>query len=100
MDCRAGPSKISVHKDVCPCLTKSRAGEGGFYVTNRGTMLTTAQMLELQGVSPHRILRPKGVSERQFRYALGSAATVPVLARVTLNLCKSLAYVCRTAKVD
>jgi site-specific DNA-cytosine methylase len=100
VDCYASPSRAAVHKDICPCLTKARAGAGGFYVTNRGATLTAAHMLKLQGMSPQRILRPKGVSERQFRSAIGNAVTVPVLARITLNICKSLAYVCKSEKVD
>jgi site-specific DNA-cytosine methylase len=98
IDCTTNPP-YNVRKDICPHLTKSRAKFGGFYVSNRGSMLTTCQMLGLQGISPGRILAPDGVSEGQFASAIGNASTVPVLAKIALSLCKSLDYVPGSANV-
>ncbi len=100
IDCYASPSRANVAKDVCPCLTKSRTEHGGYYVVNRGAMLTSAQMLKPQGIDPKRILMPKGVSKRQLTSAIGNAVAVPVLARITLNLRKALNYVSQFARAD
>ena len=78
----ASEGRSGVYKDVCPCLTKTRAGSGGFYVTNRGTTLSTATMLQLQGISPKRMLKPPQASTRNFNMAIGSAMTMPVLCRI------------------
>ena len=100
IDCQASPSRGAyVVKGRCPCLTKARTGAGGFYVTTRGRMMTTAEMLRLQGINPKRLLKPPDVTERQFAGMIGNAVAVPVLARVTIGLCKALGIVPKHAQV-
>ena len=82
VDGQATEGRGRVSKDICPCLTKTRCAGGGYYVTNRGAMLSTSTTLQLQGVSPKRMLKPPHVSSRKFNMAIGNAMTMPVLARV------------------
>lgn len=85
-------------KDICPYLSKAGARAGGFYVTNRERMLTTREMLRLQGINPSRLRAPAGVTDRQFAAMVGGAVPVPVLGRVTVQLCKTLGVVTRMAR--
>lgn len=72
----------NVKKGLCPCLTRTRSANRGFYVTNRGSRLTTASMLRLQGHDPCRLKKPQTVSNRQFRATIGNAVSATVLCRI------------------
>jgi len=64
-----------------PCLTRTRAGAGGFYITTVGGLLTTKEMLRLQGL-PERfedIAQGCGITHRQLRMMIGNAMSVNVL---------------------
>jgi site-specific DNA-cytosine methylase len=84
-----------MRKDICPPLA-TRVGD--IYITNRGSTLTPSQTLWLQGIDPDRVALPEGVTERQFARAIRDSATVPLLAKVALSLCKALDYVPRERK--
>ena len=71
---------------ACPCLTRSRAGSGGFYVTNVGSRMGAEAMLKLQGQDPDRMQRPPSISKRKFQECIGNAVTATVLARVLWKL--------------
>ena len=96
IDCRSDQAS-AIAKDKLPCLTRPRcngmAGAYGLFVTNRGRMLTTAELLRLTGINPLRLRVPPGVSEAQFAAMVRSTVCVPMLARVTINLCKALGIV-------
>ena len=64
-----------------PCLTGTRAGCGGYWISTVGGMLTTPEMLRLQGLPEHlhRTAGMAGVSERQLRQMIGNAISVNVL---------------------
>ena len=36
--------------DVCPCLTRSRAGSGGYWMTWKNRFMNTQEILRLMGV--------------------------------------------------
>ena len=64
-----------------PCLTRSRAGAGGYWITTTAGLLTTREMLRLQGL-PERLINAAelaGISERQLRQMIGNAMSVNVL---------------------
>ena len=86
-------TRLAVAKDSCPRTTKARACTGGYYVTNRGRMLTVNEMLRLQGINPKRLCIPPDVTDDAFAVIVGNTAAVPVLARVALRLCKALGIV-------
>lgn len=71
-------------KNVCPCLTRGRAGSGGHWVSTRRRLLTIDEMLTLQGI-PADVHR-KGISNRQVGYMIGNAMSVNVLERLLLRL--------------
>jgi DNA (cytosine-5)-methyltransferase 1 len=94
IDIHASKTRVNVRKGVCPCLTKSRAGLKGFWVSNRGCLLTTDQMLALQGIMPGKLVRPVDkATEKQFDCAIGNAVSVPVLKAILANICKSIGYI-------
>ena len=80
---------------MSPGLT---AGSEYYFVTSRGLMMTTTEMLKLQGIHPTRLRVPSGVTEKQFAAMVRASVAVPLLARVTLNLCKAIGIVARKAK--
>jgi DNA (cytosine-5)-methyltransferase 1 len=94
IDIHASKTRVNVRKGVCPCLTKSRAGLKGFWVSNRGCLLTTNQMLALQGIKPGKLVRPvDDATEKQFDSAIGHAVSVPVLQAILVNVCKAIGYI-------
>ena len=86
-------SRLAVRKDISPCVARTRAAAKGYYVSNRGTMLTTRAMLALQGVPVGRLSRPRDVTERAFDAAIGNAVTIPVLASVLRKLCIAVGWI-------
>ena len=71
-----------------PCLTRARAGSGGYYITTTGGLLTTHEMLRLQGLPEHFVHTTSqvGISQRQLRQMIGNAMSVNVLALVLSRL--------------
>ena len=92
------PSRSSVTKDSCPRITTTRASTRAYYLTNRGRLVTTAEMLRLHGINPKRLRMPPDVLESEFAAIVGRTTAVPVLARVTLRLCKALGFVPKLAQ--
>lgn len=90
--------RILVAKDKCPYLNKASARAGGCFVTNHGRMLTTAEMMRLQGIAPRHLKAPAGVTEQQFAGMIGDTMPVPLLARVTLQMCKATGIVTQRAR--
>ena len=99
IDCNCD-QRFAVARDRLPCSWDSgrRACAAGLFVTNRGRMLTTAELLRLVGINPLRLHLPPNVSEAQLATMVSATVCVPVLARVTFNLCKALGIVPMHAK--
>ena len=74
-------TKVSWKHNMSPCLTRTRGGMGGFWVTCRGRRFTVNEMLRLQGVSP-RLLNLSVVSSRQMGLLCGNAMSCNVLERI------------------
>ncbi len=75
-----------------PCLTRTRCGGGGHWVSNKGRMLTLKEMECLQGFpcGAGGLRRPVGVTDRQYAKMLGNAFTVSVVGRVALGLLRAV----------
>lgn len=72
-------------KGVSPCLTKSRAGDCGYWLSWKNRLITTNEIVRLMGVWPEDI--PHGiVSDRSLRKMAGNAVVVPLLARLLKQL--------------
>ena len=71
-----------------PCLTRSRAAPGGFWIITAGGLLTTQEMLRLQGLPEHLVdaAAAAGVSGRQLLQMNGNAMSVNVLVLILSKL--------------
>ena len=78
------PTKGRAVVGKVPCLTRTRAGSGGYYSTTTGGLLTTHEMLRLQGLPENfgHTASQVGISQRQLRQMIGNAMSVNVLALV------------------
>lgn len=87
LDCFAARPRTT--RGVAPCLTRTRASSGGYWVECPGNadasgLLTTIETLRLQGLPEDFIaaaLRAQ-VSERQLRQMIGNAMSINVLVRL------------------
>ena len=75
-----------------PCLTRARAVSGGYWITNANGLLTTREMLRLQGLPEclATIAETAGVSERQLCQMIGNAMPVNVLVATSSRLLPAL----------
>ena len=67
--------------DMCPTITRTRAGSQDYWCTSLRRRLSVEELLLLQGVRPG-FLDFAGVPLRQVGMMAGNAMTVPVLAHV------------------
>ena len=73
---------------MVPCLTRTRAGSGGYWVTGVNRLLTTHEMLRLQGL-PQQFVEyatSANVSDRQLRQMIGNWMSVNVLVAILSRL--------------
>lgn len=84
LDINASQSRATYQVSVVPCLTRARAGSGGFWLSKPGRMLSTKEMLRLQGLpDDFADLRvAAGISETQLRLMIGNSMSVNVLVHV------------------
>ena len=80
----------SVMIGTSPCLTATRCGNGGHFMTHRRRLMTVSEMCRLQGLPPNRInYRQAKVSSKVFARAVGNMMSVNVLQRILPALLKS-----------
>ena len=70
--------------DRVPCITRTRGGAGGYYITSVQRLLTVEEMLNLQGLplSYRAVARREGVSDRQLGMMVGNAIATNVLRAI------------------
>ena len=70
--------------DRVPCITRTRGGAGGYYITSVQRLLTVEEMLNLQGLplSYRAVARRAGVSDRQLGMMVGNAIATNVLRAI------------------
>ena len=75
-----------------PCLTRTRAGCGGYWITGIDGLLTTREILRLQGLPEclATIAETAAVSERQLCQMIGNAMSVHVLVANFKTVASSL----------
>lgn len=71
---------VSIKKGHCGCLTRTRSGNGGFFITSRLRKMTLRELHRFQGFPA--VLKHSSATPRQLRLALGNAWSVNVAARV------------------
>jgi DNA (cytosine-5)-methyltransferase 1 len=88
LDIFASPARARAVVGKVPCLTLTRAGTGGYWITGVNGLLTTREMLRLQGLPDKfiQIAETAGVSERKLRRMIGNAMSVNVLVTILQRL--------------
>ena len=76
--------------DLCPCITRSRAGSDGHWLIFRGRRLGLDDMLRLQGVQPADVVIPENVSYRQMCLMVGNAFSANVISAISRELLSSV----------
>ena len=88
LDIFAGRQKPGRMRNRAERLTRTRCGEGGYYITSVNRLLTVEEMLGLQGLpTSHRAAaRRAGISDGSFGQMVGNAIPTntvkPILARI------------------
>ena len=72
-------------KNYVPCLTRTRAGQRGFYSTYHKRVLSTRDILRLQAM-PLKYVKTDKVSGRQKRMMAGNAWSLNVVAKILASL--------------
>lgn len=91
--CNIGGSSPHIMVNMCPCLTKSRASQRGYYSFSRQRSLTIEDMCRLQGV-PAKDIKGWGsvVTDAQIGGIIGNAIPVCVMERVLHAILSSLGH--------
>eukprot|EP00974_Lingulodinium_polyedra_P056011 5386286-Lingulodinium_polyedra.AAC.1 len=95
MDIGASPTRQHVGREQCVCLTKGRCQRQTVFATRTGKVLTTKQMMLLQGFPAGSMERPEDVPERVFRGCIGNAMSPPVLGSWMRLLLITLGYIAK-----
>ena len=69
----------SVYLNEMPTITKKRAKELGWFITNRGGLIREHELLKCQGFDPSTIVVPPGVNRSRLREMIGNSYTVNVM---------------------
>ena len=80
--------KLSYSDSKCMCLTRTRAGCGGWWVSTRHRRMTTNEMLRFQGL-PDRIAQTE-ISNRQLGLMIGNSWSGNVVKRIMYNLLQTV----------
>merc|ERR1712087_46172 len=82
VDCDSTEARLKWHKDRTPCITCGRSY--GHWITNRGRMLSKAEMMRLQGMAPEDF--KVVVSQTQWGKQIGNAMSRNILERIFVRL--------------
>jgi DNA (cytosine-5)-methyltransferase 1 len=96
VDCDSSPDRSIFRKNMCPCITVSRAA--GHWVTSRGRRTTKEEMMRLHGMNPQHF--KVGVTENQLGRQLGNTMSVNVLERLFVRLLPAAKLVKRNEVKD
>ena len=70
-------------QDICPCLTRSRCGNFGYWCTSKGAHLDVHEMMMLQGLEPSAVdFKSAGVTAGQMASMLGNTMSHNVLCQL------------------
>ena len=84
-------SRVNFAEGYSPCITRSRGGSGGHWLTWKQRMTTYPEVLKLMDVDPALIdIEACGVSPRQIGLMAGNAIPVKMLSRVLRNALRSV----------
>lgn len=93
IDCDSSPKfGTPITIDYAGCITRTRAGSGGPFVTSRMRRTNLKEIMRLQGFVGRASLKVRGVPERQVRLCLGNAWSVNVAARILHAIVKCMKF--------
>jgi DNA-cytosine methyltransferase len=84
IDIYASPSYTQARVGRSPCITATRAAQGGYYITNQRRMTETEELGRLQGWPTSYIHRmvASGVAQKVIRHAIGNGMSMNVVYRL------------------
>ena len=84
MDLGAGKSFAQCMQDKSPCITRTRGGSGGFFISNQNRYMNLHEIGRLQGFTTKEVdaIIESGASEKQIGAAFGNAMNKMVLDRL------------------
>jgi len=82
-----------------PCLTATRAKQGGFWLSSLERFLTTSEMLRLQGIDPNH-MQTGEIALGGLAHMIGNAFTQTVFERLLLEALPAAGFVPRAMLRD
>ncbi|CAK9104355.1 unnamed protein product [Durusdinium trenchii] len=100
VDAAAGKGYFNMMVGVCPCITKARGGERGFYLLGQSRYLNVFEQGRLQGWHPKwvRMLLRACDSKSQLGKALGDAMSLNILQRLLPRMLYSVGLLAKLPK--
>lgn len=93
LDIAASPRFQHILKNCCPCLTRTRCKDDGFYIPKLKRQLTSLEIARLQGlprqVADSMLAAAQDMPKRAFEEAAGDAMSVNVLQTAMRRCCDS-----------
>jgi len=77
-------SRLCFKVGVVPCITATRAANGGYWLHGYGRKTTMSELMRAQGMQPDTITQVTSI--RALRHAMGNAMSQNVLARIFATL--------------
>ena len=84
-----GASNANKVYELLPALTASRCATGGYWLTNKGRMTATSELLAAQGFD-RDVMDLSNVAATDLGRAVGNSMSVPVVQAVLANLLPSV----------
>jgi hypothetical protein len=83
IDTHSSPRFSNYALDACPCITRTRAAQRGYWCSTKGGYLDAAELSKLQGFRCDEVAwEAAGVKERAYCGALGNAMSLNVVVRL------------------
>jgi DNA-cytosine methyltransferase len=83
VDIHASPKFMQYGIDEAKTITRTRGGDGGPWISTRGRLTTTSELLKLQGLTNEDVpWEAAGISQRQVGQLIGNAVSVNTIGCV------------------
>ena len=78
-------TNLNMSYNCLPCITRARAMQGGFWITNRGRRMTMDELLRGFAINPKDLRDKECVTSRQLRGLIGNSVPVNLMERILLR---------------
>ena len=93
VDVDCSPTFAQHGVDIAPCVTRTRGGEGGPWVSTRGRQTTVYELMRLQGLCPKDIpFDDLELSTRQVGFMVGNAVSVNTIGCILTEALSSAGF--------